>query len=131
MLGADVVVPEGQRLAERELQDLLGARGERDLAGRYLVALADDAGDLGAHFFHGDVERLEHTRGETFFLAQQTEQDVLRPDVVVLERARLVLREYDDLASSFSESFEQFETSLPPGLAVERLPFSRRPHGTP
>jgi hypothetical protein len=32
----------------------------------------------------------------------------------VLERARLVLREYDDLASPFGEPFEQFETSLPP-----------------
>src|SRR4029079_14702366 len=42
VLGADVVVTEGQRLAQRELQDLLRARRERDLPGRDLVALTDD-----------------------------------------------------------------------------------------
>src|SRR5207302_178245 len=49
VLRADVVVAERQRLAERELEDLLRAGRERDLAGRDLVALADDAGDLRAH----------------------------------------------------------------------------------
>src|SRR5439155_3019837 len=48
VLGADVVVAEAQRLAQRELENLLRARGEGDLAGRDLVALADDAGDLRA-----------------------------------------------------------------------------------
>ena len=32
VLGADVVVAELQRLAERQLEDLLGARGEGDVA---------------------------------------------------------------------------------------------------
>ena len=107
VLGADVVVAERQRLAQRELEHLLRARRERDLAGRDLVALADDARDLRAHLLDRDVERLEHARGETFLLAQQAEQDVLRADVVVLQGARLVLREDDDLASPFGESLEQ------------------------
>src|SRR6185503_7931646 len=47
VLGADVVVPEREGLAERELQDLLRARRERDLARGDLVTLADDARDLG------------------------------------------------------------------------------------
>ena len=106
VLGADVVVAERQRLAQRELEHLLGAGGEGDLSGRDLVALADDAGDLRAHLLDRDVERLEHTRSKAFFLAQQAEQDVLRADVVVLERPRLVLCEDDDLASPFSETFE-------------------------
>jgi hypothetical protein len=131
VLGADVVVAERQRFAQRELEHLLGARSERDLAGRDLVALADDAGDLRAHLFDRDVERFEHARGEAFLFAQQTEQDVLRPDVVVLERPRLVLREHDDLASPFGEPFEQFETSLPPEWRRKRFAFSRREHGTP
>ena len=109
MLGADVVVPERERLAQRQLEDLLGPRGEGNLARGHLVALADDAGHLGANLLHRDVERLEHTRRETFFLAQQTEQDVLGTDVVVLERARLVLREYDDLAGTLGEPFEHLE----------------------
>ena len=107
MLGADVVVTEGQGFAQRELEHLLRARRERDLAGRDLVALADDAGDLRAHLLDRDVERLEHAGGETLLLAEQAEQDVLGADVVVLERPRLVLREDDDLASPFSEAFEQ------------------------
>ena len=98
---------ERERLAQRELEDLLGARGERDLACRHLVALADDARDLGAHLLDGDVERLEDARRETFLLAQQPQQDVLGADVVVLQRTRLVLGEDDDLACSFSKAFEQ------------------------
>ncbi len=60
VLGADVVVTQAQRFAQRELQHLLRARRERDLAGRHLVTLADDARDLSAHFLDGDVEGLEH-----------------------------------------------------------------------
>ena len=107
VLGADVVVAERQRLAQRQLEDLLGAGSERDLAGGDLVTLADDAGDLRTHLLHGDVERLQDARGEPFLLAEEAEQDVLRADVVVLERARLVLRENDYLSSPFSEPFEQ------------------------
>jgi hypothetical protein len=112
VLGADVVVAEGERFAQRELEHLLRARRERDLAGRDLVALADDARHLRPHFLHRDVERLEYPRRETLLLAKQAEQDVLGADVVVLERARLVLGEDDDLAGPFSEAFEQFSTLL-------------------
>src|SRR5436309_10258799 len=59
VLGADVVVAERERLAERQLEDLLRARGERDLAGRDLVTLADDPRHLGPDLLDGDVERLE------------------------------------------------------------------------
>src|SRR5207244_5622684 len=48
VLSADVVVAERERLAQRELEHLLRARRERDLAGRDLVALAADARDRGA-----------------------------------------------------------------------------------
>ncbi len=113
VLGADVVVAERQRLAQRELQDLLRARRERNLAGRDLVALADDPRDLRPHLLDRDVEALEHPRREPFLLAQQAEQDVLGADVVVLQRARFVLRENDDLTGSFSESLEQFLLPLP------------------
>ena len=112
VLGADVVVAERQRLAQRELEHLLRARRERDLAGRDLVTLADDPGNLRAHLLDRDVERLEHPRGETFLLAQQAEQDVLRADVVVLQGPGLVLGKDDDLTGSFGESLEQPSTLL-------------------
>ena len=107
VLGADVVVAQRERLAQCQLEHLLRARRERDLAGRDLVTLADDPRDLRAHLLDRDVERLEHARGKAFLFAQQPEQDVLGADVVVLERASLVLRENDDLPGPFGESFEQ------------------------
>src|SRR5207247_3396733 len=54
VLGPDVVVAQAQRLAQRELEDLLGPRRERDLPGRDLLTGADDAHDLGAHTLDGD-----------------------------------------------------------------------------
>src|SRR4029079_10201240 len=91
----------------------------------------DDARHLGANLLDRDVERLQNACGETLFLAQQAQQDVLGADVVVLERARLVLREYDDLTSPFSESLEHCLTSLPPLAAVQTVSFlSRGANGT-
>ena len=107
VLGTDVVVAEGEGLAQRELEHLLRARRERDLTRRHLVALADDPRHLGAHLFHRDVQGLEHARSEPFLFPQQSEQDVLGADVVVLQGTRLVLREYNDLTSPLGESFEQ------------------------
>ena len=106
VLGADVVVPQRQRLAQCQLKHLLGARRERDLAGGDFLARSDDADDLGAHLLHGDLEALEHAGGEALFLTQQAEQDVLGADVVVLERAGLFLGQHDDLTGAFGEAFE-------------------------
>src|SRR5215208_2492465 len=107
VLGADVVVAEAQGLAERQLQDLLRSRRERDLAGRDLLTGADDPHDLRADALDGDVQRLEHSRREALLLAEQAEQDVLGADVVVLESAGLLLGEDDDLTGSLCESLEQ------------------------
>ena len=141
MLGADVVVAERERLAQRELEHLLRARRERDLARRDLVALADDARHLGAHLLDGDVEALEHARGEPFLLAQQAEQDVLGADVVVLEGAGLVLGEDDDLSGRSvkrsNNAYVLSSTAVPmvadasgvvlservPGVSVSETPF--------
>ena len=124
VLGADVVVAERQGLAQRQLENLLGARGERDLARRHLFALADDARDVGAHVFHRDVEGVEHARGEPLLLAQQAEQDVLGADVVVLEGTRLVLRKDDDLTCTLCKSLEHV---WPPAPCFAGL---RRPDST-
>src|SRR5439155_10368255 len=56
VLGADVVVTQRERLAQRELEHLLRARREGDLTRRDLLTGADDAHDLGAHALDGDVE---------------------------------------------------------------------------
>ena len=113
VLGADVVVAEGERLAQRQLEHLLGARRERDLAGGDLLTGADDAHDLGAHALDGDVEALEDAGREALLLAQEAEQDVLGPDVVVLQRPRLLLGEDDHLTGSLCESLEHGGAVLP------------------
>src|SRR5207244_8918480 len=94
------------------LESLRRARRELALAGCHLVALADDAGHLGAHLLDGDVERLEDAGRETLLLAQEAEKDVLGADVVVLQCARFVLGEDDDLASPFCESLEHAPSTL-------------------
>src|SRR5690606_14955711 len=64
VLGADVVVAELQRLAERQLEDLLGPWGEGDVTRRRRAALADDLLDLAAHGLERDAERLEGLGGD-------------------------------------------------------------------
>ena len=88
VLGADVVVPELERLAEAQLEDLLGPGSEGDVAGRGLLALPDDLDDLLADSGEADPEALERLGGDPLALVEETEKDVLGPDVVVVEEAR-------------------------------------------
>ena len=106
VLGPDVVVAELQRLAQAQLQDLLRAGREGDVAGRGLLALADDLLDLLAHGVQGDPEALQSLGGDAFALVDQAEQDVLGPDVVVVEHARFLLRKHDHPAGPVGEPFE-------------------------
>ena len=106
VLGADVVVAELQRLAQRELEDLLRAGRERDVARRRLAAVADDLLDLRAHGLERDAERLERLGRDALTLVDQAEQDVLGPDVVVVEEARLFLREDHDPSGPVGEALE-------------------------
>jgi hypothetical protein len=68
--------------------------------------VTDDLLDLGAHGLERDAERLERFGGDTLTFVDQAEQDVLGPDVVVVEQARLFLRQHDHSASSIGEAFE-------------------------
>jgi hypothetical protein len=122
VLRADAAVSEGERLAVRKLEDLLGPRCERDLAGRRLVAPADDQSHPQAHLLECYVQRVERPRGEPL-LTKHPEQDVLRADVAVPESSRLALREDDDLASLLAESLEHsalfaVERGAPQGVGL-------------
>ena len=112
VLGADVVVAELQRFAQRQLEHLLRARRERDVTRRGLPAVADDLLDLGAHGLERDAERLERLGRDALTLVDQAEQDVLGPDVVVVEQPRLLLREDHDPSCSVGEALEQDEPPL-------------------
>jgi hypothetical protein len=126
VLRSDVVVAQRESLAQRQLEHFLGTRRERDLAGGDLVALADDACDLGPDFLHRNVEGLQNAGGKALLFTEQAEEDVLGADVVVFERPRLILRENHDLPCPFGESLEQLlRRSFPQfsgGRRVRRAP---------
>ncbi len=65
-------------------------------AGLGAARLRQHADDLVAHLVQVDAERLEHARGDALALAHETQQEVLRADVVVAQAARLVDGQLDD-----------------------------------
>src|SRR5699024_4047037 len=93
-------------LAQAQLEHLLRPRGEGDVAGGGLIALADDVADLLAHRVEGHAERLERLGADALVLVDQAQQDVLGADVVVVEQSRLVLCQDDDAAGAIGEAFE-------------------------
>src|SRR5205814_6890585 len=93
VLGADVVVAELQRFAQAQLQDLLGAGCERDVAGRGRATVTDGLLHLGAYGLERDAERLERLGRDALTLVDEPEQDVLGADVVVVEQPCLFLRQ--------------------------------------
>src|SRR5690606_7794014 len=106
VLGADVAVAELQRLAQAQLEHLLGTRGEGDVAGRLLLALADDVLHLLAHGVERDAEALERLGGDALALVDEPEQDVLGADVVVVEHLRLFLGEDDHPTGTVGKALE-------------------------
>jgi hypothetical protein len=77
------------------------------VAGWGLLALTDDLDHLLPDGVEADAEALESLGGDSFALIEQTEEDVLGADVVVVEESSLLLRQYDDSAGPISETFEQ------------------------
>ena len=106
VLGPDVVVAELQRLAQTQLEHLLGARGERDVPRRRLLALADDLLDLAADALQRDAQRLQRLCSYTFAFMDKSQQDVLSADVVVVEHPGFFLRQDDDPAGTVGKSLK-------------------------
>ena len=115
MLGADVVVPQLQRLPQRELEHLLGTRGEGDVPGRRLLSLADDLLNLLPHRLLADPQRLQRLGGDALALVDQAKQDVLGTDVVVVEHPGLFLRQNHNSPGPVGEPLEHLVASSPSG----------------
>ena len=115
VLGTDVVVAELQRLAQRQLEDLLGPRRKRDMPGRCLLALADYLLDLLAHGLLADAQRLQGLGGDTFTLMDQAEQDVLGTDVVVVEHPGFFLSQHHNSPRPVGKPLEHL---VPPHRAA-------------
>ncbi len=112
MLCTDVVVAELKGFAERELKYLLGARGEGDVPGRGLLALADDLLYLLADAIERNAQGLKRLGGNAFTLVDKTQEDVLGTDVVVVEHACLFLGKHNNATGTVRKSLKHFATLL-------------------
>ncbi|MCB5291518.1 hypothetical protein BJQ90_00944 [Arthrobacter sp. SO3] len=112
MLGADVVVSQLQRLAEREFQDLLGARGEGDVSGRGLLALPDDLLHLLADAVERNAQGLKGFGSNTFTFMDQTQEDVFGTNVIVVQHACLFLGKHNYATGTVRKSLKHFATLL-------------------
>ncbi len=110
MLGADVGVTQLEGLAKRELQDLLGARGEGWRARRRVGGRADGLFDLLAHDVEGDPQGVQRLGGDTFALADEAQQNVLGAYERVVEVTCFFLSEYKYSTGPVCESFEQLSS---------------------
>src|SRR2546421_695783 len=77
--------------------------------------------DLLAHGLEADPERLQRLGADTLPLGDQTEEDVLRPDVVVVEEPRLFLSQNHDSASPIRDFFKNI------GRPPDSTPFPHWP----
>ena len=66
--------------------------------------LVQDVDDLRADLVQADPERLEDARGDTFALADQTQQQMLGADVVVIQATCFVNRQLDHLLGTRSQT---------------------------
>ena len=106
VLGADVPVPERQRLTQRELEHLLGPGGEGRRAGRNTSGPSDRCLDPGPHGLQPDPLIGQRLGGHPVLLGEQTQQEVLGPEEAVVEEARLLLGQDEDPAGPVGESLE-------------------------
>src|SRR6202020_753187 len=118
VLGADVVVAELKRLAQAQLQNLLGARDERDVTGRSLLALPDDLLNLAADTLQRDAQRLQRLSRYPFAFVDKAQQDVLGANVVVVEHPGLFLREDDHPAGTVRKTFEHWRLPAVPHIGT-------------
>ena len=133
VLGADVVVAKLAGLLDRELEDALGLRGERDLAERQRLGEPGERPlDLRLDRLQAEPEPLEHRRRDALAVPDEPEEDVLGADEVVPEPARLLTCQDDDPPRSLGEPFKHSmalagylplaEHFLFPGQLVTRPP---------
>ena len=106
VLRPDVAVIELQCLAERQLQDLLGARREGWGTSRHGARRPYGLDDLVADGLHGNPQRLQGFGPHSIALPDQSQQDVLSPDERVVELARFLLGECQHPPSPVGEAFE-------------------------
>src|SRR5690606_18552912 len=89
-----------------ELEHLLGAGRERDVAGRGRVTPADQLLHVPPDLRQREPQPGQRLAGDALRVPEQRQQDVFGAYVVVLERTGFLFREYDGLSCPLSESLE-------------------------
>ena len=108
VFGADVIVREVAGFLDRILDHLLGPRRMRKATHHDLLAARTVLNDLlhfQANLAQVDVEVLENVGGHTRAFLHETEQNVLGPDVLVVEPLSFLVGQLHDLPGSVGEAF--------------------------
>ena len=100
------MVMEAARFVDGQLDHFLGARDHADFAPCDAIPTPNDTFDGLASLLEIDAQPPEHLSGDAFLLSEQTQQQVLSPDVVVLEALSLLLGKLHDVAGSLGEPVE-------------------------
>src|SRR6266496_3527871 len=93
VLGTDVSVAQSAGFPLRQLQHLFRSRGERDVPRRRLLTLADDRLHLLPYRVQADPQRLQRPGRHALALMDQTQQEVLSADVIVVQHPGCFLRQ--------------------------------------
>src|SRR6266480_4927645 len=112
MLGAYVLISKLTGFEKGELKDPLRARRERDVSCRRRRSASDVLLDLRTDRRQGDPEGPERSRADPLAFGEQTEQEMLRPDVVMVEESSFLLGEHHDAASPIREPLEHVASVL-------------------
>ena len=105
VLGADVVVVEVAGLLHRVFDDFLGPRRLRQFAHRdHVGPRLDNLFDLETDLAQIDVEVLQHVRRNARSLFDEAQQNMLGPDVFVVEALRLLVGQLHHLAGAVGKS---------------------------
>ena len=122
VLGADIVVIEVAGFFDRVLDDLFGAWSLRELAhGDHFWASADEFFDFESDLAEVNIEVFEDIGADARSFFDESEQDVLGPDVFMVEALGFLVGQGHYFAGSICESFKHATSPAARFLRTGRL----------
>ena len=106
MLRPDIVVIEAPRLVDCQLDDFLRPRRQPDLTHDHGLATANDELNCRANLRQLNAHVAQDPSGDAITLTYETQKEVLRSDVVVVETLRFLLRQRQHLPGALRKFVE-------------------------
>src|SRR3989441_526125 len=130
VLGADIGMVQLARLTHRQLEHLLGAGGIREVwpGRRRRLTLLHGLFDFLLNLFQVDVEIGQDGRRHAFAFADQPQQDVLGPYVLVVQPRGFLPRHLQDLAHAIREVVAVHRSPTSEGFRLEHAAHICRAH---